>query len=60
MNGTREGDPKIWKWGIVYFNAKDSRIIIPKNIGVGWTLNFAHPTTYLWLAALILLVLLFQ
>jgi uncharacterized membrane protein len=60
MNGNIEGKPKIWKWGIVYFNVKDSRIIIPKNRGIGWTLNFAHPTTFLWLAALILLAFMFR
>jgi uncharacterized membrane protein len=60
MNDKFESDPKFWKWGIVYFNLKDSRIIIPKRTGIGWTLNFAHPTSLLWLAALILLVLILR
>ena len=31
------------KWGEVYFNKKDPRIIVPKRIKwMGWTVNLAH------------------
>lgn len=46
-----------WK-GIFYFNRKDYRLIVPKqNPYLGWTLNFASPYTYLFLAAIIAIIL---
>ncbi len=37
-----------YKWGIFYFNPKDSRIFLPKmQRWMGWTLNFANPYSYL-------------
>ena len=47
--------------GIFYYNRKDYRLIVPKNNPyLGWTLNFASPYTYLFLAFLFALVLAFQ
>ena len=41
-------DPTNYKWGIFYFNSKDSRTVVPKRSGMlGWTLNFANVYTYL-------------
>ncbi|GGI25734.1 DUF5808 domain-containing protein [Pedobacter mendelii] len=41
-------NPENWKWGIFYCNRKDSRFIVPKQIeALGWTLNFAHPISYI-------------
>jgi len=49
-------DPENYKWGIFYFNPKDPRIILPKrNIGMGWTLNFANPYSYLVILGIIIL-----
>lgn len=49
-------DPDNYKWGIFYFNPKDSRIILPKrNAGMGWTFNFAHPVSSVLLFGIILL-----
>ncbi len=40
-------NPNDYKWGIFYFNSSDPRFIVPKrNIGMGWTLNFANPYSY--------------
>lgn len=48
-------DPDNYKWGIFYFNPKDSRFIVPKrNTGMGWTLNFANPYAYLIIIGIIL------
>lgn len=53
-------DPENWKWGILYFNKRDHRIIVPKrNPIMGWTFNFAHPAGYIFLI-LILLIIVFQ
>ena len=48
-------DPENYKWGIFYFNPRDSRSILPKrNKWMGWTLNFANPYSYLILLGIVL------
>ena len=60
IENTMNKNPNNWK-GIFYFNRKDYRLIVPKNNPyLGWTLNFASPYTYLFLAAIIILVLIFE
>jgi len=50
-----------WKWGIFYFNPNDQRIFVPKRIeSLGWTLNFARPSSSLFLLAFVLFVLLLK
>ena len=39
---------------LFYRNADDPRIFVPKLVGVGWTLNFAHPIAWLVLAVVLL------
>ena len=52
-------NPSNWKWGVFYYNAEDPRIWLPKRVPImGWTLNFAHKTAYLWILILLLLPLL--
>lgn len=49
-------NPDNYKFGILYFNPKDKRIIVPKYDRYrGWTLNFGNKYAYL-LAILIVLV----
>jgi len=39
-----------YKLGIFYFNKKDKRYVVPKKQkSFGWTFNFAHINTYLFL-----------
>jgi uncharacterized membrane protein len=46
-------DPNNWKWGMFYFNREDKRIFPPKKKeAMGWTVNFANPTSILTLIAL--------
>ena len=40
--------------GLVYANPADPRLVVPKRWGVGWTLNFARPMSWVVLAALVL------
>ena len=42
-----------YKWGMFYYNPNDKRLWVPKLSGLGWTLNFASPLSYLILAAFI-------
>jgi uncharacterized membrane protein len=54
-----ETDPEHYKWGIFYFNPKDTRVIVPKrNPWMGWTLNFANLWSYVILAAITSLAIL--
>jgi hypothetical protein len=48
---TLHADPQNWKWGIFYFCREDRRIVVPKRIrGLGWTINFARPSAFVWIA----------
>ncbi len=47
-------DPDNYKFGFFYFNKKDPRFIIPKKTGLGITLNFANPKSYLIILAIII------
>lgn len=46
-------DDNHWKWGVFYFNPKNRSVFVPKRLGIGWTINFAHPVS--WIITLIIL-----
>jgi len=50
-------EDQYWKGGIFYMNKNDPSIMVEKRFGVGWTLNFAHPVS--WIVFLIPLLLIF-
>jgi len=31
-----------WKAGILFYDSRDPRIVVPNRFGVGWTLNLAN------------------
>lgn len=38
-----KNDPSKWKWGALYYNRDDKRLIVPKkNEALGITFNYAH------------------
>lgn len=45
-----------WKFGLFYFNPADPRIFVPKANGLGITLNFGHPVSWIMLAVILLFV----
>lgn len=50
-------DPSNWK-GPFYLNPKDPRLIVPKIVPeMGWTFNFACPYTYIFIVAVILIII---
>jgi uncharacterized membrane protein len=51
-------DPRIYHWGLFYVNPDDPAIWVPKRLGLGWTLNFAHGRSWGMLGLLLLPVLL--
>ncbi len=49
-------DPRNWRarWLGAYVAPRDPRVWVPKrHRGLGWTLNFAHRASWVWLAALL-------
>lgn len=55
--GDRTQD-QYWKAGVFYFNPKDPALLVEKRFGIGYTINFGHWLTWLFLAALALIPLL--
>jgi uncharacterized membrane protein len=44
-----------YRWGgLIYWNAGDARIWVPKRLGLGWTLNFGRPVAWAVLALLLI------
>lgn len=39
-------DDEHWKLGIFYVNPDDPAFVLPERFGVGWTFNYARPTTW--------------
>jgi uncharacterized membrane protein len=35
-----------WKGGLVYYNPSDPSLMVEKQSGLGWTLNFARPAAW--------------
>lgn len=48
-------DDQYWKLGQFYFNKNDPSIIVEKRFGIGWTNNWAHPISWIFLLAIIAL-----
>jgi len=42
-----------WKLGQFYFNPNDAAVWVEKRAGIGYTLNFARPLSWLWLFGII-------
>lgn len=50
-------NPDNWK-GVFYYNRKDPRLIVPKLYPLmGWTFNFASPYSYMFIVALVLIII---
>ena len=50
--GDRTAD-KYWKLGVFYVNRDDPALFVEKRFGIGYTLNFGHPGTWVFLALLV-------
>ncbi|HET7628252.1 MAG TPA: DUF5808 domain-containing protein [Bacillales bacterium] len=53
-------EDRYWKLGQFYFNPNDPAIFVEKRFGIGWTVNFAHPAGWGFLAAIIVVIVLLQ
>ena len=52
-------DDRYWYGGVFYNNPDDPALFVPKRYGLGWTMNFGHPQSKLFLIGILLLLLLF-
>lgn len=43
-----------WKFGLIYYNPADSALMVPKRLGIGYTMNFARPLAWLLLSGILL------
>jgi uncharacterized membrane protein len=50
-------DDRFWKLGMVYINRDDPSLLVPKRFGIGRTLNFGHPLSWVIILALIVFIL---
>ena len=51
-------NPENYKWGIFYYNKNDTRNVVPKRVrGLGWSLNFARPASYVFMGFFLLIIL---
>jgi uncharacterized membrane protein len=60
-NGQPVGDrteDRCWKVGFIYVNPEDPAIFVEKRFGIGYTLNFGRPGSWMLLSGLLLLPLL--
>lgn len=59
MNAGKNGeminrdDDRYWKLGQFYFNKKDPAIFVEKRFGIGWTSNWAHPLSWIYLIVIL-------
>lgn len=44
-------DDHDWKAGLFYYNRDDPSLLVARRFGIGWTLNFAHPLSWIILAS---------
>jgi uncharacterized membrane protein len=52
----RDTDPRHWKLVVFYCNPEESRLMVPKRTGIGFTLNFARPAAWAITAILLAIV----
>lgn len=49
-------DDRFWKLGVFYYNPDDPAAWVEKRFGIGWTCNFARPSSWLCLLGLTALI----
>jgi len=52
-------DDSFWKVGIFYVNPDDPAFLVEKRFGIGYTLNFGHPGSWILMAVIVLVPLIF-
>ncbi|MCA2969699.1 MAG: hypothetical protein INH43_14365 [Acidobacteriaceae bacterium] len=53
MPGGDQTADQHWRLGVFYVNPEDPALLVEKRFGLGWTLNFANPISWVLLAAIV-------
>jgi uncharacterized membrane protein len=56
MNEFDKDNYELWKWGIFYYNPKDSKLMVSKRNGLGWTFNFGHTVSFVVIGLILAIV----
>lgn len=51
-------DDKYWKLGSFYVNKDDPALFVEKRFGIGWTLNFGRPMSFVLMGVLVVFIIL--
>lgn len=57
MNELDKNDASHWKWGFIYYNPHEPKLVVPKRYGLGWTFNFAHKASWLFVVVLFVIIM---
>ncbi len=44
---------RFWKFGVFYCNPDDPSVFLPERFGIGWTINFARPGAWAFIAVFV-------
>ncbi len=50
-------DDRYWKGGFLYSNKNDPALFVEKRFGIGYTLNFGNPKSFIVIAGLVVIIL---
>jgi len=53
-------EDKYWKLGLFYCNPDDQSLVVEKRFGVGWTINFARPVSWIIIVGFIVSMVAFS
>ena len=51
-------DDQHWRGGMFYINREDHALLVPRRVGLGWTINFGNPRVAMLAAGVIALIVL--
>lgn len=52
----RDSTPdRCWKGGLIYYNPSDPALMVPKRLGIGYTLNLGRPLAWLVVCAILII-----
>ncbi|MDK2806795.1 MAG: hypothetical protein PWQ94_1959, partial [Thermoanaerobacterium sp.] len=60
MSSVDRDDDRYWKGGLIYYNPDDPALFVEKRFGVGWTVNFARPSIWIFTLVLIFIIMLLK
>lgn len=53
-------DDSKWIFGMIYFNPSDSSLFVEKRHGIGQTINFGRPASWIFIVAIIVFIIIVQ